>query len=70
MRLTNIRTTYPIKHLTQLGDKKYIYPYLLRNLKVKWVNQLGAIDITYVRVYVPDSRNGCIQLLHCGLGFV
>lgn len=48
MRLANIRPIYPRKHLTQLGDKKYIYPYLLRNLKVERTNQVWAIDITYV----------------------
>lgn len=48
MRLANIRPIYPRKHLTQLGDKKYIYPYLLRNLKVERANQVWAIDITYV----------------------
>jgi len=48
MRLANIRPIYPRKHLTQLGDKQYIYPYLLRNLKVERVNQVWAIDITYV----------------------
>jgi putative transposase len=48
MRLANIRPIYPRKHLTALADKKYIYPYLLRNLKVERVNQVWAIDITYV----------------------
>lgn len=48
MRQANIRPIYPRKHLTQLGDKKYIYPYLLRNLKVEQVNQVWALDITYV----------------------
>lgn len=48
MRQACIRPLYPRKHLTQLGDKKYIYPYLLRNLKVERVNQVWAIYITYV----------------------
>lgn len=48
MRLANIRPIYPRKHLTQLGERQYIYPYLLRNLKVERVNQVWAIDITYV----------------------
>jgi putative transposase len=48
MRLANIRPIYPRKHLTQLGDRQYIYPYLLRDLKVKGENQVWAIDITYV----------------------
>jgi putative transposase len=48
MRQANIRPIYPRKHLTQLGDRQYIYPYLLRNLKVERTNQVWAIDITYV----------------------
>lgn len=48
MRLANIRPIYPRKHLTQLGDKQYVYPYLLRNLQVERTNQVWAIDITYV----------------------
>ncbi len=48
MRLANIRPIYPRKHLTQLGDRQYIYAYLLRNMKVERVGQVWAIDITYV----------------------
>lgn len=48
MRLANIRHIYPRKHLTELGNRQYIYPYLIRNLKVKGKNQVWAIDITYV----------------------
>jgi putative transposase len=48
MRLANIRPIYPRKHLTQLGDRQYIYPYLLQNLKVERRGQVWAIDITYV----------------------
>jgi putative transposase len=48
MRLANIRPIYPRKHLTQLGDRQYIYPYLLRNQKVERTGQVWAIDITYV----------------------
>jgi transposase InsO family protein len=31
-----------------LGDRLYIYHYLVRNLKVERTNQVWAIDITYV----------------------
>ena len=48
MRLANIRPIYPRKHLTQLGDRQYIHPYLLRNLKVERTHQVWAIDITNV----------------------
>lgn len=48
MRLAGITPIYPRRHLTVLGEKKYIYPYLLKNLKVVRPNQVWAIDITYV----------------------
>ena len=48
MRKANIYPIYPKKHLSQLGSRKYIYPYLLRNLKVARPNQVWEIDITYV----------------------
>jgi hypothetical protein len=44
MHQANIRPIYPRKHLTQLSDRQDIYPYLLRNLKVKGKNQVWAID--------------------------
>jgi putative transposase len=51
MRLAN-RPFYPSKHLIQIGDKKYIYPYLLRNIKVERVNHLCSHD---KRIHVPDG---------------
>lgn len=48
MRKADIRTIYPRKHLTVLGEKKYIYPYLLRNLDINRPNQVWEIDITYI----------------------
>ena len=48
MRKANIRTIYPRKHLTVLGEKKYIYPYLLNNLEINRSNQVWEIDITYI----------------------
>ena len=39
---------YPRRHLTQWKASKYNYPYLLRYLAIKEVNQVWKIDITYV----------------------
>ena len=39
---------YPRKHLTVLGEKKYVHPYLLRNLEINRTNQVWEIDITYI----------------------
>jgi putative transposase len=47
MRLANITPIYPRRHLTQWKASKYIYPYLLRHLAIKEVNQVWEIDITY-----------------------
>jgi putative transposase len=48
MRLAGIMPIYPRRHLTVLGDKKYIHPYLLGGLAITRPNQVWAIDITYV----------------------
>ncbi len=48
MRLASIMPIYPRRHLTVLGEKKYIHPYLLRGLDIIRPNQAWAIDITYV----------------------
>jgi putative transposase len=51
MRKANIRPIYPRRHLTVLGEKKYVHPYLLRNLKIERPNQVWEIDITYVPMH-------------------
>ena len=48
MRKARIRPIYPRRYLTQRGDKRYIYPYLLRGLEITRPNQVWQIDITYV----------------------
>ena len=48
MRKANIRPIYPRRHLTVLGEKKYVYPYLLKDLKIHRPNQVWEIDITYI----------------------
>ncbi len=48
MRKAAIMPIYPRRHLTVLGEKRYVHPYLLRDLEVSRPNQVWAIDITYV----------------------
>lgn len=48
MRKAAIMPIYPRRHLTQLGEKKYIYPYLLKSLQIERPNQVWAVDITYI----------------------
>ena len=48
MRKANIYPIYPKKHLSYVGERKYIYPYLIRNLDINRPNQVWEIDITYV----------------------
>jgi putative transposase len=48
MRKACIMPIYPRRHLTVMGEKKYVHPYLLKHLKIEKPNQVWAIDITYV----------------------
>lgn len=48
LRQMGLEAIYPKRNLSKLGQAQYIYPYLLRNLKVERVNQVWAIDITYI----------------------
>lgn len=48
MRKACIRAIYPRRHLTLLGQTKYIHPYLLRGLEINRPGQVWAIDITYI----------------------
>ena len=48
MRLIGLIAIYPRKNISALGSTEYIHPYLLRNLTITRVNQVWAIDITYI----------------------
>ena len=48
MRKAGITPIYPRRHLTVLGEKKYVFPYLLKGLDIIRPNQVWEIDITYV----------------------
>jgi putative transposase len=50
MRLMGLMPIYPKPRLS-LGDKESKkYPYLLRELKIAWPNQVWCTDITYIRM--------------------
>ncbi len=48
LRRMGVMAIYPKKNLSRLGNAKYIYPYLLKGLKVVRPNQVWGIDITYI----------------------
>jgi putative transposase len=48
MRLADIYPIYPRKHLSLLGEKRFIYPYLLNGIKINRSNQVWETDITYI----------------------
>lgn len=48
MRLMGLMAIYPKKHLSSLGEAKYIHPYLLRGLSIIRPNQVWEIDITFI----------------------
>ena len=48
MRKMGITTIYPKQNLSKLGKAQYIYPYLLRNLKIERSHQVWQIDISYI----------------------
>lgn len=59
MKLANIKAIYPGRHLTKLGENKYIHPYLLNGLNIEKRNQVWEIDITYI----PMKKVTCISRL-------
>jgi putative transposase len=48
LRKMGVMAIYPKRNLSKLGQAKYIWPYLLRNLIIDHPNQVWAIDITYI----------------------
>lgn len=48
MKKINWRTIYREPRTTVINKTDYKYPYLLRNLKIERVNQVWAMDITYI----------------------
>jgi putative transposase len=48
MRMVNWKTIYREPKTTISDQTHYKYPYLLRNLKIERINQVWAMDITYL----------------------
>jgi putative transposase len=48
MRKMRIMAQYPKRNLSKLGQARYVRPYLLRGLEIQRINQVWAIDITYI----------------------
>ena len=48
MRLMGLEAIYPKPNLSQAGKGHKVFPYLLRNVEVKRVDQVWSTDITYV----------------------
>jgi len=57
MRLMGLESIAPKKRTTIPGKDHKIYPYLLRNLDVRYSNQVWCSDITYIRL-----RGGFVYL--------
>ena len=57
LRLMGIMAIYPKRNLSKLGQAKYIYSYLLKNLNIERPNQVWEIDITYI-----PMKNGFLYL--------
>jgi len=47
----NLRAIYLQKNLSKANKSDYKYPYLLRGLKIDWVNQVWQADITYIPMF-------------------
>ena len=58
MRLMGIEAIYPKPRLSQGCPAHRVYPYLLRGVEVKRVNQVWSTDITYLRL-----RQGFLYLV-------
>ena len=50
MRLMGLRAIYPKRRLSAPNKAHKVYPYLLRDVKIKRPDQVWATDITYIRL--------------------
>ena len=57
LRLMGLMAIYPKRNLSKLGLKKYIHPYLLKDLDINRPNQVWEIDISYL-----PMKNGFLYI--------
>ena len=50
MRVMGLEAIYPKQNLSKANKEHLKYPYLLRNRKIIYPNQVWSSDITYVRL--------------------
>jgi putative transposase len=50
MRLMGLEAIYPKQNLSKSNKNHFKYPYLLRDMKILYPNQVWSTDITYVRL--------------------
>jgi putative transposase len=48
LRLMGLEAIYPKPKLSLAGRGHRIYPYLLRDVRIEWVDQVWSTDITYI----------------------
>lgn len=58
MRIMGIRALYPGAKTTRPNPQHKVYPYLLRDLEIKQVNQVWCTDLTYI-----PMRKGFLYLV-------
>ncbi len=51
MRLLGLEAIYPKPKLSRPNLQHKVYPYLLRNIHIRRVNQVWSTDITFIRLY-------------------
>jgi len=58
MRKMGLETLYPKPNMSRVNKENKVYPYLLKNVEIKKINEVWSTDITYVRM-----RQGFIYLV-------
>jgi putative transposase len=62
MGLVGWQTLYRGRRTTMRCKQHPVYPYLLKDLAITRVNQVWAMDITYIPMASPTMRRGFLYL--------